>query len=215
MNVRLIAITKPVIPECDTANELVAYAARVSNPKNQANKKTALNLLKYCAKNSHWSIFEMANAVMEITTTRDITHQIIRHRSFSFQEWSQRYSDEIEFVTNKEARLQDAKNRQNSIKQQNTKLQLDWEETQRSVAHLAQQAYNWAIKNGIAKECARVVLPEGLTLTTIYVNGTIRSWLHYLKVRLDPSTQLEHREVAQECYNKLQEYFPNFEELMI
>lgn len=213
--VRLISYTQPVdeikTQGINNALELVAFCARVSNPGNQYNSETAEKLVKYLVKHKHWSPLEMVDATMEIETTRDITHQIIRHRSFSFQEFSQRYADptkDMEFVT-REARLQDNKNRQNSIEVDDVYLQNEWYRAQQRVLFAAEREYEWAIKNGVAKEQARAVLPEGLTTSRIYMKGSIRSWLHYIEVRTDPTTQKEHREVALECAKEIAKIFPN------
>lgn len=176
--------------------DLIAYCARVSNPKNQDNKETAPKLLQYCIKHEHWSVFEMANACIEITTTRDIARQILRHRSFSFQEFSQRYADVSalgdSFVI-REVRLQDTKNRQNSITTENTELQDWWLDKQNEILQLVSSVYKDALAKGIAKECARVILPEGNTMSRLYVNGTIRSWIHYLQIRMEEGvSQQEH-----------------------
>lgn len=187
---------------------LVAYMARVSNPTNQDNKEGVDKLLQYLARNNHWSPFEMVNACVEIETTRDIARQILRHRSFSFQEFSQRYAEVTMFDT-REARLQDHKNRQNSIPVQDRELESIWLEKQQQVIRYATETYQWAITNNIAKEQARAVLPEGNTVSRMYMNGNLRSWLHYLKVRLDPSTQKEHREVAEQIKVALSQHFPN------
>jgi thymidylate synthase (FAD) len=184
-----------------TIKELVAYCARVSNPSNQFNSRTADKLLEYLIENKHWSPFEMVNLCLEITTTRDIARQILRHRSFSFQEFSQRYADptkELSFVL-REARLQDKSNRQNSIPIDDSRLQEAWDYHQLAVKHAALDAYNWAIKQGIAKEVARSVLPEGMMESRMYMNGTLRSWLHYLDLRTKNGTQKEHVEVALAC----------------
>lgn len=188
--------------------ELVAYMARVSNPGNQDNPETAGKLLQYLARNKHWSPFEMVNACVEIETTRDIARQILRHRSFSFQEFSQRYA-EVNMFDTREARLQDTKNRQNSIPVQDRELEAMWQEKQKQIIYETSEAYKWALANGIAKEQARSVLPEGNTMSRMYMNGNLRSWLHYLQVRLDPSTQKEHREVAEQVKVALMQQFPN------
>ena len=213
--VRLISYTQPVDEiknqGINDALELVAFCARVSNPSNQYNSETAEKLVRYLVKHKHWSPLEMVDATLEIETTRDITHQIIRHRSFSFQEFSQRYADptkDMEFVT-REARLQDNKNRQNSIETDNTDLKNWWLKAQLEVWGTADLVYREAINAGIAKEQARAVLPEGLTTSRIYMKGSIRSWLHYIEVRTDPSTQKEHREVALECAKEIAKIFPN------
>ncbi len=179
--------------------ELVAFCARVSNPSNQYNNETADKLLKYLAKHKHWSPFEMASVTMEIETTRDIARQMLRHRSFSFQEFSQRYADptkDLDFVL-REARLQDTKNRQNSLEVSDLELMQMWDEKQQDVIRAAKEAYTWAVTNGIAKEQARVVLPEGNTKSRLYMQGTIRSWVHFCDVRTEQSTQKEHRVLAQ------------------
>ena len=196
-----------VTPE---AEEKIAYMARVSNPANQDNPETAPKLLKYLINNNHWSPFEMVNVCMEIETTRDIARQILRHRSFSFQEFSQRYAISEDFEYS-EARLQDEKNRQNSIPVQDRELQAFWEEEQRMALTAAQRAYARALNAGIAKEQARKVLPEGLTMSRMYMNGTLRSWIHYCNIRCDKATQKEHREVADKCKNIISELFPSLE----
>lgn len=196
-----------VTPE---AEEKIAYMARVSNPANQDNPETAPKLLKYLINNNHWSPFEMVNVCMEIETTRDIARQILRHRSFSFQEFSQRYAISEDFEYS-EARLQDEKNRQNSIPVQDRELQAFWEEEQRIVLTAAQRAYGRALNAGIAKEQARKVLPEGLTMSRMYMNGTLRSWIHYCNIRCDKATQKEHREVADKCKKIISELFPSLE----
>ena len=191
--------------------EVVAYCARVSNPDNQVNSETSEKLLKYLIREKHWSPFEMVSVCMEITTTRDIARQILRHRSFSFQEFSQRYAnpqDMEEAFTYREPRLQDTKNRQNSIEVQNTQLEMDWGRHQKKVLETAKEAYDWAIQAGIAKEQARVVLPEGLTKTRLYMNGTLRSWVHYIELRGENGTQKEHMEIAHECAKVISEVFP-------
>ncbi len=194
---------------------LIAYMARVSNPSGQSKEDNNNKLLKYLVRNKHWSPFEMVNVCMEITTTRDIARQILRHRSFSFQEFSQRYADpvkELSFVE-REARLQDVKNRQNSLETDNPALCMWWEERQRRVIYEAKEAYAWAIENGIAKEQARAVLPEGNTTSKMYMNGTLRSWIHYVDLRTDNATQKEHREVALQCKDILVQCYPFLEEL--
>ena len=190
------------------AENLVAYMARVSNPENQDNPTTAPKLLKYLIKNKHWSPFEMVNVCMEIETTRDIARQILRHRSFSFQEFSQRYAEVVNWDKG-EARLQDNKNRQNSIPTQDRELQRWWDEQQVAVWKQSTEAYKLALQQGIAKEVARKVLPEGLAMSRMYMNGTLRSWLHYVDIRCDASTQKEHREVAQQCKVVLSSLFPS------
>jgi thymidylate synthase (FAD) len=190
------------------AEEKVAYMARVSNPGNQDNKETAPRLLRYLMKHKHWSPFEMVNVCMEIECTRDIARQIIRHRSFSFQEFSQRYAEALDMECS-EVRLQDEKNRQNSIPTQDRELQRWWDEMQRSLIAQARGVYGAALNNGIAKEVARKVLPEGLTYSRMYMNGTLRSWMHYVDIRCDEATQKEHREVAEKCKAILTEQFPS------
>ena len=190
--------------------ELIAFAARVSNPSNQNNKQTSEKLLKYLIKHKHWSPFEMVSACLEIETTRDIARQILRHRSFSFQEFSQRYADptsDLDFSL-REARLQDTENRQNSIETDDKKLQSDWDTLQQMVIEDAKAAYQWAISKGIAKEQARAVLPEGLTMSRMYMNGTLRSWIHYIELRTANGTQKEHMEVAEACATEIAKIFP-------
>jgi len=183
-------------------HEFIAYCARVSNPSNQNNKKTSEKLLEYLIKENHWSPFEMVSACLEIETTRDIARQILRHRSFSFQEFSQRYADPVNNLKEsprREARLQDTKNRQNSLETEDLRLSIQWASQQNQVIQKSIDAYNWAIKNGIAKEQARAVLPEGLTNTRLYMNGTLRSWMHYILLRRENGTQKEHAEIAKTC----------------
>lgn len=210
---KIVAITQPLVSKENgdsmSVNEFVAYCARVSNPSNQMNTETSEKLLRYCIKHSHFSIFEMVNIVMCIDTTRDIARQILRHRSFSFQEFSQRYADptkDLGFVT-RDARLQDNKNRQNSIDVDDMNLQNDWYRAQKRVLFAVEREYKWAIDNGIAKEQARAVLPEGLTVSRMYMNGTLRSWIHYCELRMTLGTQKEHRIVAESAWNQLVEYF--------
>jgi thymidylate synthase (FAD) len=219
LKVKLISYSKPSRELIDEGlydvQELIAFCARVSNPSNQFNTETSEKLIKYLVKHKHWSPLEMVSACLEIETTRDIARQILRHRSFSFQEFSQRYADptkDLSFVL-REARLQDPKNRQNSIENKNLAVAAWWEERQKRVIKEAQEAYAWAIHNGIAKEQARVVLPEGLTASRMYANGTLRSWIHFIEVRSDESTQKEHREIAKECARVIAEIFPMAEEL--
>ena len=209
MSVALVGMTQPsAITGCYTANELIAYAARVSNPDNQNNPKTASKLLGYLIKHEHWSPFEMVSVTMEITTTRDISRQIIRHRSFSFQEFSQRYAKSTNFET-RECRLQDEKNRQNSIETEDRELAESWNMAQKAVINAANDAYQWALENGIAKEQARAVLPEGNTETTLYMSGTLRSWVHYCKLRMANGTQKEHIEIAEQCWDVISQHFPD------
>lgn len=209
---RIIAATKPLLQDVKTGDDFIAYAARVSNPSNQSNTETAPRLVKYLRKNKHWSPFEMAHAVMEITTTRDIARQILRHRSFSFQEFSQRYADptqDLGFVT-REARLQDLNNRQNSIEiTDDEALKDEWDRRQLAVIDSVERNYSWAIANGIAKEQARAVLPEGLTVSKMYMAGSVRSWIHYCQLRMSNGTQREHREVATSAWYELTNTFPS------
>lgn len=214
MQVRLIAITKPVIEECKESGDLIAYCARVSNPANQANTDTAPRLLSYLARNQHWSPFEMASMTLEIQTTRDIARQILRHRSFSFQEFSQRYAAVQGDAVIRDARMQDMKNRQNSIAVDDADLQATWRMLQEDVAVASAQAYEAALRMGIAKEVARSVLPEGMTPSTLYMAGTIRSWMHYIQLRAEAGTQLEHRVIAIECRRILVEQFPALAEVL-
>jgi thymidylate synthase (FAD) len=208
MKVKLISNSKDV----DTNKsllDLVAYCARVSNPNNQLNTETNEKLIEYLIRNKHWSPFEMVNICIEIETTRDIIRQILRHRSFSFQEFSQRYAVASLGYEYKEARLQDTKNRQNSIEiLENSKLKTEWTNKQQDVVKLVEENYNWALSNGIAKEQARAILPEGITLSKIYMNGTLRSWIHYIQLRCSNGTQKEHREVAIECAHIIDSIFP-------
>jgi len=211
--VNLIGLTTPsAIVGVNSAEQLVAYAARVSNPTNQNNAETAPRLLKYLIKNNHWSPFEMVSMTMEIKTTRDISRQILRHRSFSFQEFSQRYAESEDF-TYREARLQDPKNRQNSIavevNAETRDLREGWCMKQAEVIRKSKEVYQWALNNGIAKEQARAVLPEGNTETTLYMSGTLRSWIHYCDLRMANGTQLEHAEVAKKCWSVIQSHFPS------
>ena len=190
--------------------ELIAFCARVSNPSNQLNSETSEKLINYLIKNYHWSPLEMVNVCLEIETTRDIARQILRHRSFSFQEFSQRYAnptEDLDFVI-REARLQDNKNRQNSIENQNSELENEWSKKQKKVIENAIKTYEWAIENGIAKEQARVVLPEGNTVSRLYMNGTLRSWIHYIDLRASHGTQKEHMEIAEACALVISKIFP-------
>ena len=228
MKVRLISYSKPSYDlkfhtpeykeegwEPQPIQDLIAFCARVSNPDNQLNTATSAKLIKYLVKNKHWSPLEMVNMCMEIETTRDIARQILRHRSFSFQEFSQRYADptkDLEFTT-REARLQDPKNRQNSIEVQDDMLQHSWEARQLHIIEVAKVAYEWAIENGLAKEQARAVLPEGLTLSRLYMNGTLRSWVHYIDLRSAHGTQKEHSEIAIACAEVISKIFPLMNEL--
>ena len=210
--VNLVSLSKPsAYTECNSANELVAWAARVSNPSNQNNTATAPKLVQYLIKNQHWSPLEMVHVAMEIKTTRDIARQILRHSSFRFQEYSQRYADptqDLGFVV-REARLQDAKNRQNSVEVEDSRLQEEWEMKQVAATDAALAAYYWAIDNGIAKEQARAVLPEGNTESVMIMSGSLRSWVHYCQLRMDKATQKEHRIVAEQCWEIIGQHFPD------
>lgn len=226
MRVKLISHSQPS-PELKEMNitdaqELIAFCARVSNPSNQYNTETSEKLIKYLIKHQHWSPLEMVSACLEIETTRDIAHQIVRHRSFSFQEFSQRYADPTKEFGNsfqlREARLQDQKNRQNSIAldmndEAQRNLAIEWERAQKRVLWTIEREYKWAIANGIAKEQARAILPEGLTTTRVYMNGTIRSWVHYIQLRGDNGTQMEHQQIARECACVIASVFPMIGEL--
>lgn len=214
MNVRLIAITKPVIPECAEAGDLLAYCARVSNPANQANTETAPRLLSYLVRKAHWSPFEMASITVEIRTTRSIAHQILRHRSFSFQEFSQRYAVASPEPVISEARLQDATNRQASHETEDGELQSWWKKEQQFLARHYGSIYEQALKRGIAKEVARNVLPEGMTESVLYMAGTIRSFIHYCQLRCAEGTQKEHREVALAVRGVVLEQFPALAEVL-
>jgi thymidylate synthase (FAD) len=217
MKVKLISYSKPVIDGIETPTDLVAFCARVSNPNNQYNIETAEKLIKYLIENQHWSPLEMCHITLEIETTRDIARQILRHRSFSFQEFSQRYADptkDLNFIT-KEARLQDPKNRQNSINDGvDVMVQAGWDQLQREVIEKCKSVYNWAIENGIAKEQARAVLPEGLTVSRLYMAGTLRSWIHYIQLRSANGTQKEHMNIALECAKVISNIFPLFKQLI-
>ena len=212
--VRVIGVTTPVVDDIPDSEGIVSFAARVSSPQNQDNFETASRLLKYCLKHQHYSVFETVNILMEIETPRDIARQLLRHRSFTFQEFSQRYAEAQEFIT-REARLQDTKNRQNSILTDNEKLHMEWEFRQREILMSVQENYDWALDNGIAKECARVILPEGLTMSKLYVNGTLRSWIHYAKLREKNGTQLEHSDIALKVMTRdtIFKHFPFLEEV--
>ena len=218
LKVKLISYSKPSREMYDEglmdAQELIAFCARVSNPSNQFNTDTSEKLIRYLIKHKHWSPLEMVSACLEIETTRDIARQILRHRSFSFQEFSQRYADptkDLSFVL-REARLQDEKNRQNSIEMEptigNAMIADEWKQRQRDIVRLVEETYNWAVDKGIAKEQARAVLPEGLTVSRLYMNGTLRSWIHFIDLRSANGTQKEHMEVAKECARVIAEAFP-------
>ena len=221
MNVKLLSYSQPTDEFRDLgiadAQELIAYCARVSNPSNQLNTETSDKLIRYLVKHQHWSPLEMVSACIEVETTRDIARQLLRHRSFSFQEFSQRYADptaELDdaFVL-REARMQDTKNRQNSVEldmsdEKQRLLAYEWERSQNRVLYAVKKEYEWAIKNGIAKEQARAVLPEGLTVSRLYVNGTLRSWIHYIDLRDGNGTQKEHAEIARACAEVIAKVFP-------
>jgi len=220
MNVRLISYSQT--PEqgfigLDTVQDLVAYCARVSNPDNQNNKETSEKLIRYLIKHGHWSPLEMTSVCLEIETTRDIARQVLRHRSFSFQEFSQRYADptkDLDFLT-REARLQDDKNRQNSVElDSDSELHYAWETKQNELIAAAKETYAWAIKNGIAKEQARAVLPEGNTVSRMYMNGSLRSWVHYIELRSGHGTQKEHMEIARACAEAIEPIFPMIKEFI-
>ncbi len=210
MNVKLVGVTAPYAGH-NSAEDLIVHMARVSNPSNQGMSSDPARLIRYLIKNQHWSPFEMVNIVMEINTTRDIARQILRHRSFSFQEFSQRYADptkDLGFEL-REARLQDTKNRQNSIETDDNDLQSEWKIKQVNLIAEVKAAYDWAITNGIAKEQARAVLPEGNTQSRMYMNGTLRSWIHYCQLRMENGTQKEHADVAAACWKIITDKFPN------
>ena len=214
MKVQLVSYQTPAegggFDTCESIQDLVAVCARVSNPSNQFNTDTSERLLKYLMKHKHWSPFEMVSVCMEIETTRDIARQILRHRSFSFQEFSQRYADpvkELTFVT-REARIQDIKNRQNSLETEDLVLKAEWEKKQLELINLAKETYQWAVSNGIAKEQARAVLPEGNTVSKLYINGTLRSWIHYIELRAANGTQKEHSEIAKACAEVISKIAP-------
>jgi thymidylate synthase (FAD) len=220
MNVRLISSSEPTAELADMgigdAQELIAFCARVSNPSNQLNTESSEKLIRYLIKHQHWSPLEMVSACLEITTTRDIARQILRHRSFSFQEFSQRYADptkDLNFVL-RDARLQDTKNRQNSIENDNRELEHEWKIRQMNVIAASREAYKWAVDNGIAKEQARAVLPEGIMESRLYMNGTLRSWIHFIELRSGNGTQKEHQEVAVACANVIAKIFPMAAELV-
>jgi|TARA_Y100000385_G_scaffold283564_1_gene339898 thymidylate synthase (FAD) len=216
VNVKLVSYSKPAdefLKEgLENVQDLIAFCAKVSNPTAQINMETSERLIKYLIKHQHWSPLEMVNAVLEINTTRDIAHQIVRHRSFAFQEFSQRYANPAEmgemFIT-REARLQDNTNRQNSVEvDSESDIHYAWASKQQEVIDKAREVYDWAIESGIAKEQARVVLPEGNTKTRLYMNGTLRSWVHYIELRGANGTQKEHMDIAHECAKIIAEIFP-------
>lgn len=212
INVKAVGVTTPVVDNIPDSEGIVSYCARVSNPSNQEQFDTAAKLLKYCVRNQHWSVFETVNIVMDIECPRDIARQVLRHRSFSFQEFSQRYAESTNFIT-RECRLQDTKNRQNSVEVEDEDLKEDWNIRQKEVLEIVRDNYEWALKNGIAKEVARCILPEGLTMSKMYMNGTLRSWLHYVDLRSANGTQKEHQQVAVKARQELIKYFPFLEEL--
>lgn len=207
MKVKIISYSKAEDGE-QSLQDLVAYCARVSNPANQSNTETNEKLINYLVKNNHWSPLEMVSICLEIETTRDIARQILRHRSFSFQEFSQRYAIADLGFEQKEARTQDKKNRQNSIKTDDEALKLEWASQQKDITDKATEVYQWALNNGIAKEQARAVLPEGMTVSRMYMNGTLRSWVHYIQLRSSNGTQREHQEVAIACAEEIKKIFP-------
>ena len=220
MTVKLVSYSKPsddfLEEGLEDAQDLIAFCARVSNPTNQMNTETSAKLIKYLIKHKHWSPLEMVSACLEINTTRDIAHQIVRHRSFAFQEFSQRYAnpqDMAEAFTYREARLQDPKNRQNSIEVEDDALQIAWGKKQKEVIDRCRELYNWALSEGIAKEQARVVLPEGLTKTRLYMNGSLRSWVHYVELRGGHGTQKEHMDIAHACAKVITQIFPIINDL--
>jgi len=228
MKVKLISSSTPSIEMAqegiDNVQELIAFCARVSNPANQFNTDTSEKLIRYLIKHQHWSPLEMVSACLEITTTRDIARQILRHRSFSFQEFSQRYADPTaeldEAFVLREARFQDTKNRQNSVSldmsdEAQKLLAIEWERAQKRVLFSVKQEYSWAIKNGIAKEQARAILPEGLTVSRLYMNGTVRSWIHYIELRAANGTQLEHQEIARACAKAIADIFPMADSIVV
>ena len=223
MKIELISYSQPESYFAENMTELVAFCARVSNPNNQSNKDTSEKLIRYLVKNQHWSPLEMVSMCLEIETTRDIARQILRHRSFSFQEFSQRYADPTaelnEAFVLREARFQDTKNRQNSVEvdmsdEAQRLIAIEWERAQRRVLFSVEQEYKWAIKNGIAKEQARAVLPEGLTISRMYMNGTLRSWIHYIELRAENGTQKEHRDIAKAIGQIIAEVFPLADEIV-
>ena len=224
MKVKLVSYSRPTeefaILGVDNAQELIAYCARVSNPANQLNTETSEKLIRYLVRHQHWSPLEMVSACIEIETTRDIARQILRHRSFSFQEFSQRYADPTaelsQAFTLREARLQDTKNRQNSVEltEDQKLLAIEWERAQKRVLYAVEKDYKWAIENGIAKEQARAVLPEGLTISRLYMNGTLRSWIHFIELRSANGTQKEHQQIAVECARVIADVFPMAKDLV-
>ncbi len=213
IKVKVIGVTQPVVDFIPDSEGIISYAARVSAPQNQSNFDTAAKLLKYCVDHQHYSVFETCNITMEIEAPRDIVRQILRHRSFSFQEFSQRYAESTDFIT-RECRLQDTKNRQNSLVSSDDETNEWWEEVQRSLIRYTKDIYQKALEKGIAKEVARCALPEGLTMSKIYMNGTVRSWLHYCSLRESNGTQLEHQDAAIKCKEEVVKFFPFLKEVM-
>jgi thymidylate synthase (FAD) len=214
LKTKLVALSKPFVEGVDSAEELVAYCARVSNPNNQANKETAGRLVRYLMNNDHWSPLEMVHVTIEIETTRDIARQMLRHRSFAFQEFSQRYAEVVDFAEPREARLQDTKNRQNSIETDDASIAEFWRTRQMQLIRDAEDAYKAALSLGIAKEQARAVLPEGLTTSRLYMAGSLRSWVHYCQLRRGNGTQKEHKEIADACWAIIAEQFPSIVEAL-
>lgn len=210
---KVIGVTQPVVDFIPDSEGIISYAARVSAPQNQGNFDTAAKLLKYCVEHQHYSVFETCNITMEIEAPRDIARQILRHRSFSFQEFSQRYAESTDFVT-RECRLQDEKNRQNSIETQDIDLKMWWSDSQSFLLDKVEALYKEALDKGIAKEVARCILPEGLTMSKMYMNGTVRSWLHYIQLREENGTQLEHTDVAKKAKVEVLKYFPFLENVL-
>lgn len=213
IKVKVIGVTQPVVDFIPDSEGIISYAARVSAPQNQSNFDTAAKLLKYCVDHQHYSVFETCNITMEIEAPRDIARQILRHRSFSFQEFSQRYAESTDFIT-RECRLQDEKNRQNSIKSVDIDLNYWWDDAQSFLLEKVEDLYKQALDKGIAKEVARCILPEGLTMSKMYMNGTVRSWLHYCSLREANGTQLEHQDVAIKCKEEVVKFFPFLKEVM-
>ena len=213
INCKVIGVTKPVVDFIPDSEDIISFCARVSNPSNQTQFDTSEKLLRYCVRNSHWSVFETVSLTMEIECPRDIARQILRHRSFSFQEFSQRYAEATSFIT-RECRLQDTTNRQNSTEINDDELASWWEDSQNELLTQIDYFYKKALEKGIAKEVARCILPEGLTMSKMYMNGTLRSWLHYIDLRQDNGTQKEHREVALKCKEVIKEYFPTLIEML-
>lgn len=214
MTARVISYTQSANGILNDITEQIAYCARVSNPSSQINNENNEKLLNYLMKHEHWSPFEMVNICIEITTSRDIIRQILRHRSFSFQEFSQRYAEANLGFTIRETRLQDIVKRQNSIECNDEKLMEEWKTRQENIIEAIAENYQWALKHGIAKEQSRCILPEGLTISRVYMNGSLRSWIHYLQIRLKWDTQKEHREVAQACFEEIKNIFPLIEQII-